>query len=158
MALEKSAGATLGPAQLDVKTDEAATQYCQGSAMSVRDQYLKAGADLELAAYKERKDAAFCMAAYATAKRLVGGVKPKDEDAPVRFVFANVRTNAPKCLARAHDCAAALTVYKEAWKLDPPMPEASRTLNEQALRVGFDAVVGGPSSCPKTAKKQSWER
>ncbi len=157
-ALEKSAGATLGPAQLDAKTDEAATQYCQGSAMSARDQYLKAGADLELAAYKERKDVAFCMAAYDTAKRLVGAVKPKDEDDPVKFVFANVRTNAPKCLARAHDCAAALTVYKEAWKLDPLMPEASKNINEQGLRVGFDAVIGGPGSCPKTAAKQSWEK
>ena len=48
-ALEQSGGATLGPAQLDRKTDETATQYCQGSTMSPRDQYLKAGADLELA-------------------------------------------------------------------------------------------------------------
>jgi tetratricopeptide (TPR) repeat protein len=156
-ALEK-AGGTTGPADLDRKTDEAATQYCQGGTMSPRDQYLKAGTDLEVAAYKERKDVAYCMAAYNVAKRLVSTVKPKDEDDPVKFVFANVRTNAPKCLARAKDCAAALTVYKEAWKLDPLMPEASRNLNEQALRVGFDAVIGGNDTCPKTAAKAEWEK
>jgi hypothetical protein len=157
-ALEKTAGATMGPNELDRKTDEAATQYCQGGTMSPRDQYLKAGADLEAAAYKERKDAAYCMAAYDVAKRLVSTVKPKDEDDPVKFVFANVRTNAPKCLARAKDCAAALTVYKEAWKLDPLMPAASKNLNEQALRVGFDSVIGGGGTCPKTAEKAEWEK
>jgi hypothetical protein len=96
------------------------------------------------------------MAAYNTAKRLVSSVKPRDEDDPVKFVFPNVRTNAPLCLARAHDCAAALTVYKEAWKLDPLMPAESKKLNDQALRSGFDAVIGG--ACPRTAQKESWER
>jgi hypothetical protein len=96
------------------------------------------------------------MRAYNTAKRLVGSVKPKDEDDPVKFVFANVRTNAPLCLARAKDCAAALTVYKEAWVLDPLMPAESRKLNDQALRVGFDAITNG--QCPETATKQSWEK
>ena len=157
-ALEVSRGASRGPAQLDKETDDDATQYCQGASMSPRDQYLQAGADLEVGAYKERKDVAYCMAAYDTAKRLVGSVKPKDEDDPVKFVFANVRTNAPKCLARAKDCGAALTVYKEAWKLDPLMPGASKNLNEQALRVGFDAVIGGPGSCPKAAEKAEWEK
>ena len=158
-SLEKSAAAgTTGPAELDRKTDEAATLYCQGGTMSPRDQYLKAGADLEVAAYKERKDAAYCKAAYETAKRLVSTVKPKDEDDPVKFVFANVRTNAPKCFARAGDCAQALAVYKEAWMLDPLMPEASKKLNEQGLKVGFDGVVGGNGVCPKTAKKESWEK
>ena len=142
--LEKTSAATLGPQQIDTKTDEAATQYCQGGAgaMSPRDQYLKAGADLEVAAYKERKDAAFCMSTYATAKKLVATVKPKDEDDPVKFVFANVRTNAPLCLVRANDCKGAWTVYKEAWRLDPLMPEDSRKLNDAGLRAGFDAITG----------------
>jgi hypothetical protein len=102
---------------------------------------MKAGADLEVWAYKERKDAATCMAAYETAKRLVGKVKPKDEDDEVKFVMANVRTNAPLCLARAGDCEKSWAVYKEAWKLDPLMNERSRSLNEAALRGGFDVMV-----------------
>jgi hypothetical protein len=154
-ALEKTGGAALGPDQLDKKTDEIATQFCQGATMSARDQYLKAGADLEMAAYKERKDAAFCMAAYNTAKRLVNSVKPRDRDDPVTFVFPNVRTNAPLCLVRAHDCAAALTVFKEAWKLDPMMPAESKRLNEQGLRSSFDSTAGG--ACPRTAQKEPWE-
>jgi hypothetical protein len=59
----------------------------------------------------------------------------------VKFVFANVRTNAPLCLARAGDCARSWQVYKEAWKLDPLMPERSKALDDSALRGGFDAVV-----------------
>ena len=158
-ALEKSAAAgTTGPSELDRKTDETATLYCQGGTMSPRDQFLKAGADLEVGAYKERKDVAYCKAAYDVAKRLVSTVKPKDEDDPVKFVFANVRTNGPKCLARAGDCTAALAVYKEAWMLDPLMPEASKKLNDQGLRVGFDSVVGGNGTCPKTAKPQPWDK
>jgi len=38
------------------------------------------------------------------------------------------------------------------------MPEASKNLNEQALRGGFDIVVGGPASCPKTAEKPNGKR
>ena len=142
-ALEKSAGATLGPSQLDTKTDEAATQYCQGSAMSPRDQYLKAGADLEVGAYKERKDSAYCMAAYNVAKRFVATVKPKDDDDPVKFVFANVRTNAPLCLVRAKDCDQAWTIFKEAWNLDPLMPERSKQINEAGMRNVFGSVTNG---------------
>jgi hypothetical protein len=154
-ALEKSAGATMGPQELDRKTDEIATQFCQGGTMSPRDQYLKAGADLEIGAYKERKDVNYCMAAYDVAKKLVSTVKPRDEDDPVKFVFANVRTNAPLCLVRAKDCAKALDVYKEAWKLDPLMPAQSKAINDQGLRVGFDAIANG--QCPRTSKKESWE-
>jgi hypothetical protein len=151
-SLEKSAGATLGPNQLDQKADEAATQYCQGGSMSDRDQYLKAGADLEVWAFKERKDVASCMAAYETAKRLVGKVKPKDDDDEVKFVMANVRTNAPLCLARAGDCDKSWAVYKEAWKLDPLMNDRSRDLSESALRGGFDVVV---RQCARPVKKCS---
>ena len=162
-ALEKSGGpggVALGPQQLDGKTDEVATQFCQGGSMSARDQYLKAGTELELGAYKERKDAAFCMAAYNTAKRLVSTVKPKDEDDPVKFVFANIRTNAPMCLARAKDCAGALTVFKEAWKLDPLMPAESKKLNDDAMAKMFDSIIGGGAAagCPKVGKKDSWEK
>lgn len=153
--LEKSAGATLGPEQLDRKTEEIASQLCQGASMSPRDQFLKAGADLELGAYKETKDAAFCMAAYNVAKKLVATVKPTDENDPAKFVFPNVRTNAPICLIRAKDCAGALTVYKEAWKLDPLLPARSKNINDQGLNVGFDAISGG--RCPRVSKKESWE-
>jgi hypothetical protein len=150
--LEKNGGATLGPNQLDQRTDEAATQYCQGGSMSDRDQYLKAGADLELWAYKERASVASCTGAYETAKRRVAKVKPKDEDDPVKFVMANVRTNAPLCLARAGDCEKSWAVYKEAWKLDPLMNERSRNLNDSALRGGFDVMV---RQCARPVQKCS---
>jgi hypothetical protein len=149
-ALEKSAGATLGPNQLDRKTEETASQFCQGGSMSDRDRYLKAGADLETWAYKEKTTASSCMAAYDTAKSLVGKVKPKDDDDPVKFVFANVRTNAPMCLARAGDCEKSWTVYKEAWKLDPLMSDSSRKINDAGLRNGFDGVV---RQCARPVKK-----
>jgi hypothetical protein len=147
-SLEQSDGATLGPAQLDAKTDDAATQHCQGSSMSARDQFLKAGADLELGAYKERKDASYCLAAYGTYKKLVTTVKPKDEDDPVKFVGANVRTNAPLCLARAGDCAHAFTVFVEAWNLDPLMPEQSKLIDAEGKRTVFESIMNGKCRAP----------
>jgi hypothetical protein len=147
-ALERTQGATLGPAQLDAKTDETATQHCQGGGMSARDQFLKAGADLELGAYKERKDSAFCMGAYATYKRLVSSVKPQDEDDPVKFVGANVRTNAPLCLARAGDCADAFSVFLESWNLDPLMPERSKHLDREGMKTVFESIMNGKCKAP----------
>jgi hypothetical protein len=141
-ALEKSAGATLGPDQMDKKTDAAASTLCQGASMSDRDQFASAVQSLHQGAWEQKKAADECAAAYATYKRLLPSVKPRDDDDDqVKFGPANVRTDAPMCLAKAGDCAQAWTVYKEAWKLDPSLSPASRNLNEEGLRVGFEAVV-----------------
>jgi hypothetical protein len=148
--LEKTAGATLGPNELDDRTDQAATEFCQGGTMSERDRYLKSGADLKIGAYKERKSAAFCASAYAVAKGLVGKVNATGKDDPVRFVFSNVRTDAPLCLARAGDCGQAMVVFKEAWRLDPAMNEQSRHLNTQGLETSFYAVV--PDCAPASLR------
>ncbi|HEY1693070.1 MAG TPA: hypothetical protein VGG39_12970 [Polyangiaceae bacterium] len=141
-ALEKSAGAQLGPEQLDKSADAVATMWCQGSSMAPRDQLLKALFELQQGAYMSKKTVAACDAAYQTAKRLVPTVKPNDDDDnQVKQAGASLRTTAPTCFAKAGDCATAWTTWKEAWKLDPNLSPQSRNLNDDALRHGFDAVV-----------------
>jgi hypothetical protein len=141
-SLEKNAGANMGPEQLDKAADAYASMNCQGGSMSPRDQLLKALFELQQGAYMQKKTTAACDAAYQTAKRLVPTVKPNDDDdSQVKMAGASLRTTAPACFAKAGDCDSAWSSWKEAWKLDPNLPPASRNLNDDALRRGFEAVV-----------------
>jgi hypothetical protein len=141
-SLEKSAGANLGPEQIDKATDGFASMNCQGGAMAPRDQLLKALFELQQGAYMQKKTTAACDAAYQTAKKLVPTVKPNDDDdTQVKQAGASLRTTAPACFAKAGDCDSAWSAWKEAWKLDPNLSPQSRNLNDDALRHGFEAVV-----------------
>jgi hypothetical protein len=141
-SLEKTAGANLGPEQLDKGADAFASMNCQGGSMSPRDSLLKALFELQQGAYMQKKTTAACDAAYQTAKKLVPTVKPNDDDdSQVKMAGASLRTTAPACFAKAGDCDAAWSSWKEAWKLDPALSEKSRNLNDDALRRGFEAVV-----------------
>jgi hypothetical protein len=141
-SLEKNAGAQLGPEQLDKSADAYASMNCQGGSMSPRDSLLKALFELQQGAYMQKKTTAACDAAYQTAKKLVPTVKPNDDDdTQVKMAGASLRTTAPACFAKAGDCDAAWSSWKEAWKLDPALSEKSRNLNDDALRRGFEAVV-----------------
>ena len=70
-------------------------------------------------------------------------MKPNDDDdTQVKMAGASLRTTGPSCFAKAGDCDAAWSAWKEAWKLDPNLSAPqSRNLNDDALRHGFDAVV-----------------
>ncbi|HEY8090218.1 MAG TPA: hypothetical protein VIF09_20295 [Polyangiaceae bacterium] len=141
-ALEKSAGAQLGPEQLDKSADGAAMMYCQGGSMNPRDQLLKALFELQQGAWMTKKTTAQCDAAYQTVKRLLPSVKPQDDDdTQVKQAGASLRTTGPTCFAKAGDCDQAWATYKEAWKLDPNLSPQSRNLNDDALHHGFEAVV-----------------
>ena len=141
-SLEKSAGANMGPEQLDKAADAYASMNCQGGSMSPRDTLLKALFELQQGAYMQKKTTAACDAAYQTAKKLVPTVKPNDDDdTQVKMAGASLRTTAPACFAKAGDCDSAWSSWKEAWKLDPNLSPQSRNLNDDALRHGFEAVV-----------------
>ena len=112
-ALEKAAGASMGPEQLDKGTDAFAGMYCQGGSMSPRDQLQKASTDLSDGAYKTKKTSAECQAAYDTVKHVGPSVKPRDaDDADTIKNLANIQTSAPGCFARAGDCDSALRVMR----------------------------------------------
>jgi len=119
-ALEVSRGATRGPAQLDQETDDNVTQVLPGHV----DEPARSVPPGRRRSRRRRLQG-------AEGRRLLhgrvqtrpsgssGSVKPKDEDDPVKFVFRQRPHHRPEVPWRAaHDCAAALTVYKEAWKLD----------------------------------------
>jgi predicted Ser/Thr protein kinase len=105
------------------------------------DELLDALAALHHGAYDEPTTVARCRAAYESFKRLAPTVKPTDGRDPVKYGPAAVRTDAPLCFAQADDCSSAWAAYQEAWLLDPTLSEASRNIDTQGLRNGFDIVV-----------------
>ncbi len=115
-ALVNSAGATLGPEMLDKSVDAVASMYCQGGALTPRDELLRALMDLNQGAYMSKKDPGWCKAAYDTATRLVPVVPPRDEDdTQVKQAATILRVTGPACMARAGDCQAAWAEFRECW-------------------------------------------
>ena len=127
-ALEKSAGANMGPEQLDKAADGFASMNCQGGSMAPRDQLLKALFDLQQGAYMQKKTTAACDAAYQTAKRLVpdGEAERRRRHAGEAGGRRAPHDARPACFAKAGDCDSAWSAWKEAWKLDPNLSPQSR--------------------------------
>ena len=135
-ALLDNAGATMGPEVVDRSVDSVASLYCEGGALAPRDELLRALMELSRGAYMSRTDAAACQRAYATAKRLLPTVPPRDDDdSQIKQARDAVRVSAPECLARAGDCDGARAVFDEAWTADKKIdPAMLRTLFESVVR------------------------
>lgn len=114
-ALEKSAGANMGPEQLDKAVDAWAGMNCQGGSMQPRDQLSKAIMELQQGAFMTKKTPAQCQAAYDTVKRVGPTVKPRDDDdkQQIENQMKGLVSMGPSCFARAGDCASARKVLKE---------------------------------------------
>ena len=109
---------------------------------SAREQYLGAVETLKLGSYKTTMTVSQCARAFHTYERLLPSMKPNGpDDDEIKFAPANARTFAAGCMAKAGDCTQAWAIHQKAWKLDPLLPPASRGLNEQALRAGFEALA-----------------
>lgn len=113
-ALEKQAGANMSPEQLDKSVDAWAGMNCQGGSMSPRDQVQKATMDLQAGAFTSKKTSAQCQAAYDTIKRVAPTIKPRDDDdaEQIKNQMKGLVASAPRCFARAGDCASAIKVLK----------------------------------------------
>ena len=100
--------------QIDRMTETAAGNYCQGKT-SDRDALIHARMELIAAAYYGKKvDAATCKKDIATIDALRFKVKPTGDDDPMLADFDHViRNSGARCLAKAGDCAAALTLYDQ---------------------------------------------
>ncbi len=131
----KAYEATLGqgPETVDRMVETAATSYCQGK-ISQREELLQAAQALGKGAF-EKTDGATCAKHYATVKRLAPVVKPKDADDMALAVASNANLIgiAPKCFAKAGDCAQGFAVAKE---LEPTLPP-------DAVRGRFEALNPG---------------
>jgi hypothetical protein len=141
-ALEKSAGATLGPEQLDKAADGFASLNCQmglAGSMTPRDQLLHALHDLMQGAYMEKKSSADCSSAFQLAMRLAPTVKPNDDDdSQVKEAGHSIRTTGPQCFAKAGDCDSAWTAYQAAWRA---APNPNMRLDDASLRRNFEQTV-----------------
>ncbi len=130
------------PERLDTVTDAIAGQWCQGGALSPRDQFLKARMELQDGAYTSKKDVAVCRADMETILKLRATVTPKDEDDvmvkdPERFAA----TAGPACFAKAGDCPGAFEAYKKGAIAVGTINGHPVAGNEPFLRSNFESSV-----------------
>jgi hypothetical protein len=139
-AMQNSGGAMQGPEMLERSVDAVAGMYCQGSALSPRDELLRALMDLNQGAYMTTKTPGACKAAYDAALRLMPVVQPQGlDDTMVKQGPDIVRMAGPGCLGRAGDCGAAWSAFRSEWLKKVP------SMDEATLHKTFESVV---PSCP----------
>jgi hypothetical protein len=129
------------PDKIDVMTDAIAGQWCQGGAMSPRDQFVKARMGLQ-EGMTGHHTVQQCTDDYQTMMRLKDTVKPKDEDdVMVKDPVITMSAYAPACFARAGDCNAAFNAYEETTMLRAK--DAGRTLakGDPSTRRAFEMTV-----------------
>ncbi len=106
----------MGPEMIDNVVDSSAGQYCQGSAMSPRDQLLAASQQLSRGT-QTKLTVQQCSDSWETVKRLSATVKPRDEDDRVLKSATIMHLQggyAAMCLGRAGDCTAGFKAFEEA--------------------------------------------
>jgi hypothetical protein len=140
---ERAVSATLDSDGIDRAVESFATTYCQGGAMTPREQLLKAKGELERGAHMKRIEPAACMSAYQTEKRLLTVVQPQDAaDTQITIAGQFLRSSTVGCLARAGDCNAAWSI----WQKEPnPFAPAGIT-SDRASRAQFDTAT--QHKCP----------
>ncbi len=127
--------------RIDAATDAMAGRWCQGGALTPRDQVLKARATLTEAS-NSKKDPQVCKENVDTIVRLMSTVKAKDEDDvmmtdPQRFVAHY----GPACFAKAGDCPSAFDAYKKGQILVGQSNGHPVTGNEPYMRASFNSSV-----------------
>jgi hypothetical protein len=129
-------------AAVEPATDQAVGAWCQGSALTPRDEYLVARNTLTTGANFSPKEASVCRQGFDTIVRLMRTVKPKDAD---DFMVADPENllwgSAPGCFAKSGDCASAWDAYKKGMALSRTAKGDSRAPDEQGMRRQFEGLV-----------------
>jgi len=142
-AVATTKGGEIGPELIDKITETEGSQYCTGSALSERDQYLRAMADLTKGGLGiQTRTLAECQSAFDVFLKLRPVVKPRDasDSAIPSKPFDAMGLPAPSCFAKAGDCAAAFKAYKTMNDAKGP-DDGWKAKNEKQLRTAFDGLV-----------------
>lgn len=130
------------PDRARASTEAMAAMYCQGGDASDRDRLLGALQELTTAAYSETRTVEQCKTTLATVQSLVPRVKPRDdEDTQVINAGKSLWTIAPNCFARAGDCAAAWSVFKQLYPMENLKEVKDPKVRDEAVTTSFDAIV-----------------
>jgi hypothetical protein len=122
----------MSPEKIDSYVESLAMIWCQGE-MSERDQLLKANWELQQAATSGTPEVSHCDKHWATAKKLLPKIKPKNEDDHMMVSMDySINNYAPGCFARAGDCKKAFAAYKES--IPKRTLEAWENIKDDALR------------------------
>jgi hypothetical protein len=109
----KANAASMSPEQSESHAETLAMMHCQGDSMSERDKLLSAYWNLMNGSNSGKPEVAFCDKHFATAKKLLPKIKPKDDDDHMMVSMDYAINNfAPGCFVRAGDCDKAYEAYK----------------------------------------------
>lgn len=129
----------LSAEQIDQNVDVYAAMWCQGK-MSDRDQLRKALMELQNASYQGKTTADFCASRYATIKKLIPKVKPRDDDdSQIINAEAGLLGQVPNCFMRAGDCKKSFAAYRELTIKN--YEKVPKDQLESILRNNFESLV-----------------
>lgn len=129
------------PEQIASSVESVQTMYCTGP-LDDRLELLRALYILDRGAYQGNIGIRACTDAMKTANRLAGRVRPKDvDDTQVAQARQRLGLTGPGCLARAGDCAAAWTTYREHQLKEPWLRDVAAESRDALIRENFDSAV-----------------
>lgn len=141
-ALEATKGGEIGPERMDAIVDATAGQYCRGSKMGEKDQYLAAMTtfrDGGLGIKKKTRDE--CQSAFDTFMKLSGKLRGDGSDPSLpKNPYDAVAMPAASCFAKAGDCKGAFEAYRALMNAKGPN-DGWKPKDDNAARVGFEGIV-----------------
>ncbi len=150
--LENHLSGQMGPEAIDTHVDSLAGMYCQGGALSPRDQLLQANDALRVGG-QTKKDPAYCNQSYERVKKASAGVTSNGpDDTMVNYALQNDQElAAAHCLSRAGDCSAAWTMFTKS-KLGGASSSAGMYKGFFPHCKDFTPPTSGPTADPTAAR------
>jgi hypothetical protein len=112
--MEASMGGQMGPEAIDTNIDATAARYCQGGALTPRDQLLQANEAMRVGG-QTKKDPAYCRQSYDRVKKASAAVTPNgpDDMMVISAQGTDQEHAAAQCLSRAGDCSGAWDMFRK---------------------------------------------
>jgi len=131
------------PERAQITAEALASMRCRGGDSSDRDRLMRALFDLSDGAYMNKRTPQFCKNALAEARRLIPVVKTRGpDDTQISGGAQALFHTAASCFARAGDCDAAWSTYRELFPnaSAASTPEAAAMM-PQIIRDAYDSSI-----------------
>ena len=129
------------PERAMITAEQIGSMRCREGDSSERDRLLRAYFDLSDGAYMNRRSPEFCKTALATARELIPRVKPRaPDDGQITGGAQALFHTAASCFARAGDCKAAWSTYRELFPQTATAAEAAAMM-PQVIRESYDSSI-----------------
>jgi len=132
----------LTPGRAEIQAEQLGAMRCRGGNSTPRDELLRAFFELSDGAYMNKRSSKWCAERVSIIRRLLPKVPPRDvDDTQISGGGQALFHTAAACHARAEDCKAAFSIYRE---LFPPTGLAAikdAAQREKIVRDSFDSSI-----------------